>query len=334
MLENDLQVGVQGWAFFLLAILGLLALDLVVLNRNAHKTTVREALFFSAIWISLALAFAGGLWVKAGPAPATQFLSGYLLELSLSVDNLFVFLLIFAAYKVPDQFLRKVLFWGILGAIVLRMLFIGLGAVAIAKAAWLLIVFGVFLVFTGFKLLLHKAGDSSKHTKEGLLVRVLRSFMPVSKANDSKGSFFVRQAGHWAATPLLLVVLVIEGSDVLFAVDSIPAVFGVTKDPFIVYTSNIFAILGLRSMFFALEGLMHMFRFLSKGLAVILVLIGLKLCFSHWVETGLGLQHVEFWVLGVVLLVLLASVALSVLIPVQEQASKPKAKLRSKKVGR
>lgn len=315
---SALQVGAWGWALFLAFIIGLLVLDLVVFNRQAHKTTVREALLFSAFWIALALCFAGVLYRKAGPAPATQFLSGYLLELSLSVDNLFVFLLIFAAYRVPPKYLRKVLFWGILGAIVLRMAFIGLGAVMIEKAHWVLYLFGIFLVFTGIKLLVHD-DDGSQHAAEGALVRGFKRLVPLAKKNDARGSLFVRQAGKWAATPLLLVVLVVESSDVLFAVDSIPAVFGVTRDPFIVYTSNIFAILGLRSMFFALEGLMHMFRFLTVGLAVILVLIGLKLCFMDLIEAHWGVQHVEFIVLGVVVAVLAASVGLSVLIPAPQR---------------
>ena len=319
MSDEILQVGWAGWALFIAAILGLLVLDLVVFNRKARKTGVKEALFFSAVWISLAMVFAGGLYQKTGPLPASQFLAGYLLELSLSVDNLFVFLLIFAAYKVPDQFLRKTLFWGILGAIVLRMAFIGLGAVLVARFAWVLYVFGAFLIFTGIKLLFHKEGVDD--VADSALVKFLHKVLPVTEHYDDKGSFFVRQAGRWMATPLLIVVLVVESSDVLFAVDSIPAIFGVTRDPFIVYTSNIFAILGLRSMFFALEGLMHMFRFLSVGLAVILILIGMKLCFLHLVEAQLGLEHVEFMVLGVVALVLAVSMGLSMIFPKKVQAA-------------
>jgi tellurite resistance protein TerC len=309
-----LQVGWGAWVLFIAGILGLLTLDLVVLNKKAHKTSVREALVFSAIWVTLALLFAWGIFEKGGSKVASQFLAGYMLELSLSVDNLFVFLLIFAAYKVPEKYLHKVLFWGILGAIVLRMVFIGLGAALVSKFEWVLYVFGAFLIFTGIKLLFHK-GDEEGDVSDSALVRLVHRFIPVTDKYDKAGSFFIRKAGRWMATPLLLVVIVVEFSDVLFAVDSIPAVFGVTHDPFIVYTSNIFAILGLRSMFFALEGLMHMFRFLKIGLSIILILIGLKLCFLHLVEQRLGLTNVEYLVLGVVALVLLGSVGVSMLFP-------------------
>jgi tellurite resistance protein TerC len=319
---SSVEVGAAGWILFIAFILGLLVLDLLVLNRKAHKTTVKEALVFSAIWVTLALLFAWGVWQKAGPTVASQFLAGYMLELSLSVDNLFVFLLIFAAFKVPEKYLHKVLFWGILGAIILRMVFIGLGAALVSNFAWVLYVFGAFLVFTGIKLMFHdgEEGDAS----QGPVVNLVKKVIPVTNKYDDKGSFFVRQGGRWMATPLLVVVAVVESSDVIFAVDSIPAVFGVTKDPFIVYTSNIFAILGLRSMFFALEGLMHMFRFLKYGLSVILTLIGLKLIFAHWIEHKLGLQHVEFMVLGMVLLILLGSVGLSILFPPKPAKKKRK----------
>jgi tellurite resistance protein TerC len=324
-----MEVGVLGWALFILFILGMLGLDLFVLNRRAHKTTVKEAIVFSAVWVTLALLFAWGLWQhggEQGAVLASQFLTGYVLELSLSVDNLFVFLLIFAAYKVPERLLHKALFWGILGAIVLRMAFIGVGAALISRFAWVLYVFGAFLLFTGVRLLFHQ-DEGEAGAREGWLVRQLRRVFHVTKDYDAKGSFFVRHKGAWALTPLLLVVAIIESTDVLFAVDSIPAVFGVTKDPFIVYTSNIFAILGLRSMFFALEGLMRLFRFLKTGLSVILILIGLKLCFLHLVEEQLRLRHVELMVLGVVLLVLLGSVGLSILLPAAKKA-RPRAKLK------
>jgi tellurite resistance protein TerC len=310
--EAVLQVGLGGWLCFIALILGLLALDLLVFNRQARQTSIREALVLSGLWLGLALGFAGGLYAKAGAAPAAQFLSGYLLELSLSVDNLFVFLLIFSAYRVPPKHLRKALFWGVLGAIVLRLAFISVGAALISRYEWILAVFGAFLLFTGVKLCFERDHGRSADSP---LARGLRRVLPVTEAFDPGGAFFVRQAGRWMATPLLLVVLVIESSDVLFAVDSIPAVFGVTRDPFIVFSSNIFAILGLRSLFFALQGLMHLFRFLKTGLALILILIGLKLCFSAWIERRWGLQHTEAAVLGLVAAVLLGSVALSILIP-------------------
>jgi tellurite resistance protein TerC len=315
--SDTLQAGWGAWGLFVAAILGLLVLDLVLLNRKARKISVQEALLFSGIWVLLALLFAWGVFEKAGPKPASQFLAGYLLELSLSVDNLFVFLLLFSAYQVPYRFLHKVLFWGILGAIVLRMIFIGVGSALVERFEWILYLFGAFLIFTGARLLFHE----EKHdVSKSLLVRALHRFVPVTEHYDKEGSFFLRRAGRWLATPLFLVLFVVEGSDLLFAVDSIPAVFGVTRDPFIVYTSNVFAILGLRSLFFALEGLIHMFRFLKVGLSIILLLIGLKLCFLHWVEAHLGLGHVEFLVLGAVLLVLLGSVSLSMLFPAKTKA--------------
>jgi tellurite resistance protein TerC len=327
-----MDVGFLGWALFIAFILGVLCLDLFVLNRAARKTTVREAIVFSGVWVTLALLFAWGVWQQGGEqggALASQFLTGYVLELSLSVDNLFVFLLIFAAYKVPERLLHKALFWGILGAIVLRMAFIGVGAALVSRFAWVLYLFGAFLLFTGLRLFFHRE-EGEAGAREGWLVRQVRRLFHVTKDYDAKGSFFVRHKGAWAATPLLLVVAIIESTDLLFAVDSIPAVFGVTKDPFIVYTSNIFAILGLRSMFFALEGLMHMFRFLKPGLSLILILIGLKLCFLHLVEARLQLRHVELMVLGVVLLILLGSVGLSILLPAREarRPARPRAKLR------
>ena len=310
-----MQIGFWGWASFLLFILAMLTLDLFVFNRKAHKVSLREAVAFSLMWIVMALLFAWGLWQKApdGDKVASQFLAGYLIELSLSVDNLFVFLLIFQAYKVPEKYLHKVLFWGILGAIVLRFVFIAAGSALVSRFHWVLYLFGAFLLLTGVKLLLNK-GEEGHAAGDNWLTRAFRKVFPMTKGYED-GSFFVVRAGRRLATPLLLVVAVVESSDVLFAVDSIPAVFGVTRDPFVVYTSNIFAILGLRSMFFALEGLMHMFRFLKVGLSVILILIGLKLCFLHLVEEKLGLQHVEFLVLGVVALVLLASVGFSILYP-------------------
>ncbi len=303
------------WAAFIIFVLAMLGLDLFI-NRNAHKPSVKEALVWSAFWILLAMTFYAGLRMHpaAGPAVAAPFLTAYILEKALSVDNLFVFLVIFAHYKVPERYHHKVLFYGILGAIVMRAIFIGLGAALISKFSWVLYVFGAFLVYTGIKLLLHK-GEEEHDPSDTWVVRGLSKILPVTK-NYHGGDFFVRLKGKLWATPLLVVVLVIESSDVIFAVDSIPAVFAVTRDPFIVYTSNIFAILGLRSLFFALEGVMHMFRFLKVGLSVILVLIGLKLLFIHAIEQRFQVNNLNTVVLGVVGAILLISVAASMAFPV------------------
>ena len=299
---------------FLGLVLAVLAIDLLVAGQGKAKVTLKAALIWSAVWISLAVAFGLGLalWQGAGPAVATKFASGYVLELSLSVDNLFVFLMIFAHYKVPEKYHRKVLFWGILGALVLRAVFIGAGAELVSRWHPILYVFGVFLVYTGIKLL--RSGDGAEDPSKNLVVRLAHRYLPVLARYDGD-KFFTKVKGKQFATLLLIIVLVIEATDVVFAVDSIPAVFGVTTDPFIVYTSNIFAILGLRSMFFALEGVMHMFRYLKVGLSVILTMIGLKLCFMPWLESAFGFHAGEFWVLGLIALILALSVAASLMIP-------------------
>jgi tellurite resistance protein TerC len=314
----NLQVSPLGWGLFLSFVLAMLALDLFI-NRHAHKPSIKEALVWSAFWILLALLFYVGLRMHpaAGPAVAAPFLTGYILEKALSVDNLFVFLVIFAHFKVPDRYHHKVLFYGILGAIVMRAIFIGLGAALVARFHWVLYIFGAFLVYTGIKLLVHKGEDEIDPSKS-LVVRGLGKLLPVTKKYHD-GDFFVRLKGKLWATPLLAVVLVVEASDVVFAVDSIPAIFAVTRDPFIVYTSNIFAILGLRSLYFALEGVMHMFRFLKVALSIILVLIGLKLLFIHWIEKSLNVGNLNTIVLGVVGAILLVSVAASMAYPAPRQ---------------
>jgi tellurite resistance protein TerC len=304
------------WAAFFGAVLGILGLDLLVLgnSKNKGKSSFRSALLWSAFWISLAATFALGLalWEQAGPPAAAKFASAYLLELSLSVDNLFVFLLIFSSYKVPQAQHRPVLFWGILGALALRAIFIGLGAAAVQRWHWILWIFGAFLAVTGLRLLFkeEEGQDPSKSKLLGLARRVFR----VTK-NYEGGKFFLWREGLFWVTPLFLVLLIIEVTDVIFALDSIPAVFGVSSDPFIVYTSNIFAILGLRSMFFALEGVMHRFRYLRYGLAAILTLIGLKMTLLEWMQASMGFQVGEGWTFGVIAAILGASVLASSLIP-------------------
>ncbi len=316
-------VQVPGWVWpaFVILILLVVGIDLLMVDKKTHKLGFKEALAWTGVWMSLALSFGIALafWPAAGTAVAAKFAAGYVLELSLSVDNLFVFILIFSHYKVPAAYHHKVLLWGVGGAMVMRALFIGLGSAAVARWHWVLYIFGAFLVYTGIKLFSHK-GDESVDPQNSPIIKLAHKVFNVTpKYHGDK--FFVRlKGGILHATPLFLVVLMVEITDVIFAVDSIPAVMGITTDPFIVYTSNIFAILGLRSMFFALEGFIDKFRFLKFGLAMILTLIGLKLLFLHWVETRLGFKAGEFLVLGVILAILLGSVLASLWIPVAKPA--------------
>jgi len=263
---------------FTIFILALLLVDLGLFQRKAHDIKIKEALGWSALWISLALFFNVGLYLWHGREPALQFFTGYLIELSLSVDNLFVFLLIFMYFKVPTQYQHKVLFWGIIGAQVMRGLLIGLGVTLIMKFHWILYLFGVFLVFTGVKMAFQNEAAEVR-PERNILVRIFKRFVPVTSGYHG-ARFFLKLDGRRYATLLFIVVLVVETSDILFALDSIPAIFAITTDPFIVYTSNIFAILGLRSLYFALAGLMNLFHYLRIGLAIVLTFVGLKMLFA------------------------------------------------------
>ena len=264
---------------FNLFILALLALDLGLFNRRPHVPSFRESALWYAAWLALALLFNVGIFFWRGPEPALQFLTGYILELSLSMDNVFVFALIFGYMAVPLSCQRRVLFWGILGALVMRALFIGAGVALVARFEWIFYVFGAFLVFTGLKLLGER--ERELHPERNPVVRLARRLFPVTATYEG-ASFFVRRSGSLLVTPLLLVLIMVETTDVLFAVDSIPAVFAITQDPFIVYTSNIFAIVGLRTLYFLLAGAITKFRYLHPALAVILVLIGLKMLLAHF----------------------------------------------------
>lgn len=286
----------------------MLALDLGVLNRIAHPVGSREALRWSGLWIGLAAVFAVLVLFWHGRAPALQFVTGYLIELSLSVDNLFVFLVIFRYFKVPDQQQHRVLFWGILGALLMRGMFILAGVSLIRRFAWVTYGFGALLVYSGFKLL--RQGEAEIHPEKNPVLQVFRRIVPVTD-DYVGGKFFIRNPGLFA-TPLFVALLVVETSDVLFAVDSIPAVLAVTLNTFIVYTSNVFAILGLRSMYFALAGMMETFRYLHFGVSIVLVLVGLKMLSSHFVEVS------TVWTLGAIVAVLAASIAASVLNPKSE----------------
>jgi tellurite resistance protein TerC len=291
------------WIGFNLFVLAMLALDLGVFHRQAHAVTMREALVWSAVWVALALLFNVGVYFWRGPEPALDFLTGYLIEKSLSVDNIFVFLLIFSAFRVPPQYQHTVLFWGIVGALLMRALFIAIGVTLIQAFHWVVYVFGAFLLLTGVKMALQREEheiDLERH----LVLRLLRRFLPITERYEG-GKFFVKRAGRILATPLFVVLLVVETTDVIFAVDSIPAILAITVDPFIVYTSNVFAILGLRALYFALAGLAHRFRFLRYGLAAILAFVGVKMLLVDVYKIPIGIA------LGVVAGILLLSVLAS-----------------------
>ena len=262
------------WLAFGAFVVVMLALDLVVFHRDAREPSLRESAFWTFAWCSLALAFDGLLWWWRGGGPAIDFLTGYLLEWSLSMDNVFVFAVIFSFFGVPVKYQYRVLYWGILGAVLMRLAFVLVGAVLIQRFAIILPVFGLILIYTGAKLAVHD--DSDPQPEKNLLLRVARRLFPV--ATQSHGDrFIVRENGRRCITPLFLVLLVVESTDVVFAFDSVPAIFGVTRDSFIVFTSNIFAILGLRALYFLLAGVMDLFRFLKFGLSAVLVFIGFKM---------------------------------------------------------
>ena len=309
------------WIGFNLFILALLALDLGVFHRRAHAVSAKEAAIWSGVWISLALLFNGAIylfWERIVPGDALsngeaalEFLTGYLIEKALSVDNIFVFVLIFSFFHVPDVYQHRVLFWGILGALLMRGAMILAGAALIEAFHWIIYVFGAFLIFTGVRLAFQR--NESLHPEDNPLVRLFRRLMPVTQ--DYAGAkFFVRRTGRLMATPLLLVLLVVESTDLVFALDSIPAIFAVTNDPFIVYTSNVFAILGLRSLYFLLAGVIDKFYYLKLGLSAVLAFVGLKMLLS---DTALKLPIAA--ALGVIALILTVAIVASLLRARREQ---------------
>ena len=292
------------WAAFTGLVLTMLALDLGVFHRNAHEVGMREAAIWSVVWVALALAFNGWLTTSFGAQRGMEFLTGYLIEKALAVDNIFVFLIIFASFKVPAAYQHRVLFWGILGALVMRALFIFAGAALLMRFHWVIYVFGAFLLLTGLKLLWQR--DSEPHPERNPLFRLFTRLVPsVPEYHGSR--FTVRQHGKWFATPLLLVLVLIEFTDLVFAVDSIPAIFAVTRDPFIVYTSNIFAILGLRAMFFLLAGVMDRFAYLKVGLSFVLMFVGTKMVLMDVYKIPIGVS------LATIAAILAASVLFSLL---------------------
>jgi len=262
------------WIGFNLFVVAMLAIDLGIFHRKAHTVSLKEAAIWSGVWITLALIFNAGLYLFRGPDPALQFFTGWLIEKSLSVDNIFVFVLLFAAFSVPAAFQHRVLFWGIIGALIMRGILIGVGAALLEQFHWILYVFGVFLVFTGMRMALHK--ETEIHPEKNPLLKLARRVFPVT-STYVQDRFVLRQAGQLMVTPLLLVLLIVESTDLVFAVDSIPAVFAVTRDPFIVYTSNVFAILGLRSLYFVFANVIAKFTYLKLGLAIILTYVGVKM---------------------------------------------------------
>jgi len=306
-----MEAGISFWIIFNVVIFTMLALDLGVFNKRAHKISVKEALIWSAVWIALGLIFNIFVFLEFGKTKALQFLTGYVIEYSLSVDNIFVFILIFSYFSVKAQYQHKILFWGILGALVMRGIFIFAGITMINKFHWIVIIFGGFLVFSGFKMLFQKE-EISVEPEKNKIVRLFRKFFPVTETLHGD-SLFIRQNKRLFATPLFLVLLVIESSDLIFAVDSIPAILAISQDTFIVYTSNIFAILGLRSLYFAVSGIMGFFRYLKVGLAIVLAFVGFKMLASY--------IHFEIPIvisLAIIISILLVSILASVIIKKKE----------------
>lgn len=294
------------WGIFVAFVIFLLFADLKLFHRQAHTIGIKEALWGSAFWIALALCFCGGVYYFRGHEPAMQFLAGYLIEESLSVDNLFVFLIIFSFFKVPSEYQHRVLFWGILGALVMRALFIVAGISLIHRFHWIMYIFGGFLIFTAYNLVTNP--EKEIDLEKNIVLKIIRRFVPVTETYE-KDKFFVKRNLRYFATPLLVVLIVIEATDLVFAIDSIPAVLSISRDSFIVFTSNIFAILGLRSLYFALSGMMNMFRFLNYGLAAVLSFVGIKMLISDLYHVPIGAA------LGFIVLALGTSIILSILKP-------------------
>lgn len=294
------------WFVFGAVVFGMMALDLGILHKKAHVVSFREASFWVTVWVSLALLFSGAVWHVHGKEKALQFLAGYLLEQSLSVDNMFVFVMIFHYFAIPPLYQSRVLHWGIIGAILMRFLFIFVGISLVKTFHWMIYVFGFLLIYTGAKMAL--SGEAESDPSKNPALKLLKRWMPVtSKLHEE--SFLVRQDGAWVATPLLAALMVVEGSDVVFALDSIPAILAITTDTFIVYSSNIFAVMGLRSLYFLLSGLVGLFRFLKLGISMILVFVGIKMLVSGWYHVPIGAS------LGIIAAVLALSVLASIYIP-------------------
>jgi tellurite resistance protein TerC len=299
------------WAGFIAFVLAMLSLDLGVFNKTPHVVRAREATIWTSVWVGLALLFAAGLALFVNPPTALTFLTGYVIEESLSVDNIFVIVLIFQYFAVPAQYQHRVLFWGILGALVMRGLFIVAGTALLARFEWIIYVFGALLVITGIRMAVKQ--DEEFDGEQNPVVKFTRRFLPITKDYHGK-HFFTLEGGRRYATPLLLVLVLVEATDLIFAIDSIPAIFGITRDPFIVFTSNIFAVMGLRSLFFLLATVVTKFHLLKYGLAVILTFVGTKMLIEAWVHIPILLS------LGIVVSVLAASIVASLVWPQAEPA--------------
>jgi tellurite resistance protein TerC len=294
------------WVGFVAFVLAMLALDLGVFNKTPHVVKAKEAAVMTGLWVGLALIFAAGLAWFVDRQTALTFLTGYVIEESLSVDNIFVIVLIFQYFAVPPKYQHRVLFWGILGALIMRGIFIGVGAALLARFEWIIYIFGALLVITGVRMAVKQ--DEEFDGEQNPVVRFVRRFLPVTHEYHDK-HFFTMQDGKRFATPLLLVLVLVEATDLIFAIDSIPAIFGITRDPFIVFTSNIFAVMGLRSLFFLLASVVTKFHLLKYGLAVILTFVGAKMLLEHWIHIPILLS------LGIVISVLAASIVASLIWP-------------------
>jgi len=292
------------WIFFLVFIFAMLAIDLGLFHRKAHKVSFKESLSWAAVWICLAFAFNFLIYQWKGTAKGIEFMAGYLIELSLSIDNLFVFFLIFKYFQIPSEYQHRVLFWGILGALVMRAMFIFMGIAIITKFHWTIYLFGAILVLSGLKMWFEE--DKKIEPQKNIFVRAFRVFFPVTH-KISGDKFFIKSGNKFFATPIFLVLIIIETTDVIFAVDSVPAILAITTDAFIVFTSNAFAILGLRSMYFALAGVIDLFKYLHYGLSAILIFIGIKMALSGFYTIPIEIA------LTIVLIILVISIAMSLL---------------------
>jgi len=299
------------WIGFNLFVLAMLALDLGVFHRKAHVVAFKESIAWTVVWVALALVFNAGIWYYAGAQKALEFFTGYVIEKSLSVDNVFVFAMLFSYFAVPPLYQHKVLFWGILGALAMRAVMIALGAALIAEFSWIIYVFGAFLVLTGIKMAVKR--EEAIHPERNPVVRAFKRLMPVT-SDYREDRFFVVERGVRHATPLFVVLLLVEVSDLIFAVDSIPAIFAVTTDPFVVFTSNIFAILGLRAMYFLLADLIHRFVYLKAGLSAILVFVGVKMLL-------LDVYKVPIWMSLSVIAVLITTAVVASLRATRDQTA-------------
>ena len=298
------------WLGFNVFVLAMLAVDLGVFHRRAHEVSLKEAAAWSAVWISLALCFAYGIYHFRGPQPGLEFLTGYLIEKALSVDNIFVFVLVFSYFNVPSRYQHRVLFWGILGALVMRGTMIAAGAALIHRFHWVIYLFGGFLIVTGIRMATHPMHAIAPEANP--IIRLVRRLVPVTDQYHGQSFFIHERIGgrlRRVATPLFVVLVLVETTDLIFALDSIPAIFAVTTDPFLVYTSNVFAILGLRALYFLLAGVIHRFHYLRLGLSAVLVFVGVKMVLADVYHVPIGLS------LGIIALMLAASVAASLLFP-------------------